>query len=1110
MGELVRTAFTEEENTRRIELTVRKRFDFQVVFQYLENGLILATVLELPHLILIGDSLRTLERDLVVRLRQEVETSSAFAAWYRSLPLEWEIVDVDFEIAPPQRTQFWRDPITVRWPVLIQTAGSAELMHVSGLGLDAVIAAGRNRAAAVRTHARLHRHRVTRCERLRDVMLVIRCCRVERRLLRVEVEWETLPEKARRREEAESCSVLSTVATRMRPQEMATAYCLDDVVLAIATEWTSGAPRSVLLVGPAGVGKTAALHEVVRLSGELGLAHRPFWSTTGARLVAGMSGFGQWQERCLNLCAEAERTRAILHLGHLVDLATVGQHSQNEQSIADFLRPYVSRGQLTAVFECTPEQLSWLETHHGELLQVLHRVEISEPTSAVGKKILERVAGELSKKQGVKFEPAAVDTADRLHRRYAVYSSYPSRPIRFLSHLLAHRKDEAAVSSADVVAAFARETGLPRFLLDDTPLDLEQTRDRLARRVIGQPVAVDTVVELLASLKAGMTRPGRPIASLLLIGPTGVGKTEMAKALARLLYSSAERMVRIDMSEYSDALAVERLIGSERGREGILTSRVREQPFGVVLLDEFEKAHPRFHDLLLQVLGEGRLTDTAGRTADFCNSVIIMTSNLGAETFGRSLSGFAGQEAGSRRAEDHFLRAVQDQVRPEFLNRIDRVIPFLPLSREHLAAIARRELERVGHRDGFRDFEIGWRFSDAVVNRIVERGHAPQYGARALKRVIERDVLVPVADALTSTRTSRSKVACADVCNGRIVVRVSEASPHDQEDAQSTTTARESKSAVEQWMDLRRSVVALEESSALLAVRNEIEWMVRRRNRMVRRGNSQQMARRSAALETLRNLEQRVSSLLARVCHRENDLVADFGERRCIDAGRVNFECADLQRERNAIAELLYWREFERPHQAALVILGKHFAAMVELAKAYETVAQQCRWEATTYRIVRHQFAGEQGEPIRASARGISGDETGFRAVQMKSLPEQPEQELPQGLVGLAIVLHGKAAWPKLEPETGVHRFMTARRKHKGDESDCCVTVTPSLDEYVLSLNPLTGTDQTGEVVRTYVCSRRPRVGYRKIAYRAGGLGEALTNCINGSYWGRIESFIDG
>lgn len=266
-----------------------------------------------------------------------------------------------------------------------------------------------------------------------------------------------------------------------------------------------------------------------------------------------------------------------------------------------------------------------------------------------------------------------------MHRRYATYSAYPGRPLRFLKNLLEDRSGKT-ITADDVTARFSEETGLPLFLLNDAvKLDLEDTQRWFGSQVIGQPEAVALIIDLLATVKAGLTRAGRPIASLMFIGPTGVGKTEMAKSLAEFLFQNRERMIRFDMSEYADPIAVNRLIGGIWGAAGLLTSKVREQPFVVLLLDEFEKAHPSFFDLLLQVLGEGRLTDSSGRLADFTNAVVIMTSNLGAETFKRSALGFRDGASATSAARAHFLKEVRAFVRPEFFNRIDRIVPFAPL-----------------------------------------------------------------------------------------------------------------------------------------------------------------------------------------------------------------------------------------------------------------------------------------------------------------------------------------------------------------------------------------------------------------------------------------------
>ena len=382
---------------------------------------------------------------------------------------------------------------------------------------------------------------------------------------------------------------------------------------------------------------------------------------------------------------------------------------------------------------------------------------VEEPPADEARAILRRVAERLRPGSRPPLSAEALATLDRLHRRYATYSVYPGRPLRFLTNLIHDHPpgDEAPIDADAVTRAFARETGLPRVLLDDaTPLDLDAARGWFAARVIGQDEAVDLVVDLLATVKAGLARPGKPIASLMFIGPTGVGKTELAKALAEFLFGDGRRMTRLDMSEYADPVSVLRLIGGATGRgEGLLTARIREQPFSVLLLDEFEKADPSFFDLLLQVLGEGRLTDVAGRLADFRNAVVIMTSNLGAEGYRRGRTGFVRSTRDRAEARAHFVREVQAMVRPELFNRIDRIVPFAPLGEATARGIVDHQLGLIARRDGFRSGLVRMSVAPEVTTALARRGHDPRYGARPLKRAIERELLAPLAERINRHAT---------------------------------------------------------------------------------------------------------------------------------------------------------------------------------------------------------------------------------------------------------------------------------------------------------------------------------------------------------------------
>ncbi len=246
--------------------------------------------------------------------------------------------------------------------------------------------------------------------------------------------------------------------------------------------------------------------------------------------------------------------------------------------------------------------------------------------------------------------------------------------------------------------------------------------------------------------QAQLSPPERPLATLLFLGPTGVGKTHCAKALAKYLFGDERRLLRFDMNEFSSADAVPHLAGSPQRPEGLLTNAIRRQPFQVLLLDEIEKAHPDVFDLLLQVLGEGRLTDANGRVADFTQAIVILTSNLGSAQSGRAL-GFDRSLADAQRV---YTRAAEEFFRPEFFNRLDRIVPFQPLGRHETEQIARQLLQQVLQREGFLRRQCLATIDEAAIRQVAEAGFHPELGARALKRAIEREVVAPLAARLAA------------------------------------------------------------------------------------------------------------------------------------------------------------------------------------------------------------------------------------------------------------------------------------------------------------------------------------------------------------------------
>ena len=298
---------------------------------------------------------------------------------------------------------------------------------------------------------------------------------------------------------------------------------------------------------------------------------------------------------------------------------------------------------------------------------------------------------------------------------------------------------------ADVLSTITERSGLPASLLDERErLDVDALRTFFRRRVIGQPEAVECMVERVALLKAGLTDPTRPQAVLLFVGPTGTGKTEIAKALAEYLFGSGDRMIRLDMSEYQNPGSARRMLGDGELDDASLVGRIRRQPFSVVLLDEFEKAEPGVFDLFLQVFDDGRLSDPRGEAVDFRHAVIIMTSNLGAKV----VTGGLGFSPATGFAEASVSQAVTRTFRPEFLNRIDRTVVFRPLSRPVMREILAGELEAVLARRGLRSRQWAVEFDDSALEFLLGAGFTPDLGARPLKRAVERHFLTPLALAI--------------------------------------------------------------------------------------------------------------------------------------------------------------------------------------------------------------------------------------------------------------------------------------------------------------------------------------------------------------------------
>jgi ATP-dependent Clp protease ATP-binding subunit ClpC len=496
---------------------------------------------------------------------------------------------------------------------------------------------------------------------------------------------------------------------------------------------------SLLFVGPRGAGKTALVRRIARGLLERGRGRsgvrRRLWATSADRIVAGMVYLGMWQQRCLQIVKELEGGVDVLYVDRLADLMAP---MSDGASIADLLSPAIIGNQLTLFAECDETELVKARQRNPAFVESLRVIRVPEAVPAQVVALLEPY--------GQRLDPPvvlAVDAARRLVELLAAFrrdTAFPGKAIAFVDYCSLHKKTD--LSLAELTPAFASWSGLPVDLLaPERALDTAAIAKQLEKGVIGQNHACAIAGRVIARWKAGLDDPQRPVGALLFAGPTGVGKTELAKQLARYLFGDAERLVRVDMSEITTGAAIARLITPSPAGTS-LADRIRRQPLSVVLFDEIEKAADAAFDLLLGVLGEGRLTDAFGRLVDFRMSLIVMTTNLGAAD--PRPAGFSSDPDSPPDPSS----AIKNFFRPELLGRLDAVIPFRPLPPPALEAIVELELKKLRERPGFVARNLRLELSPRARSRLAELGHDAKLGARPLRRTIEDLIVAPLAERM--------------------------------------------------------------------------------------------------------------------------------------------------------------------------------------------------------------------------------------------------------------------------------------------------------------------------------------------------------------------------
>ena len=530
-----------------------------------------------------------------------------------------------------------------------------------------------------------------------------------------------------------------------------------------------------MLIGEPGVGKSAIVEGLaLRIaSGEISpaLARKQVLSLDIASVVAGTKFRGDFEKRLKSILTEAaSNPDLILFIDEFHTIIGAGG-AQGSLDAANMLKPALARGEIQCIGATTMDEFTKIVEKDGALDRRFQKIVVEPAGTKESVNILMHLKPNYEAFHKVTYTDAAIEAAVRLTDRYLTDRSLPDKAIDAMDeagsmvrlHLNKKRQADTIVTEEDIAAVVSKMTGIPLTKVAESEGNrLLNMQKKLKERIIGQDEAIDTVVRAIRRGRAGLKDPSRPIGTFLFFGPTGVGKTQLARSLAEYLFDSEENMVRIDMSEYMEKFSVSRLIGAPPGYVGYeeggqLSEQVRRKPYCVVLLDEIEKAHPDIFNLLLQVMDEGRLTDSNGRRVDFKNTIVIMTSNVGSrelDEYGNGI-GFstAGRDPGADK-KNVLSKAVRKAFPPEFINRVDEQVFFNTLSREDLEEIVDIELKGLRARA----LESGYRLNvtPAAKRLVAETGYDPAYGARPLKRAVTRLIEDPVSEFILSDRILRS------------------------------------------------------------------------------------------------------------------------------------------------------------------------------------------------------------------------------------------------------------------------------------------------------------------------------------------------------------------
>lgn len=513
--------------------------------------------------------------------------------------------------------------------------------------------------------------------------------------------------------------------------------------------------HNVILVGEPGTGKrTVALGFASKVTfGQTvpALAHHRVVEFNIDALLAGSESLGETEARLISSLNETVKAgNIILFVDNIDRLFEQKEAKPGALDLSASLIPYLERSDFQLIGTTTYEGYHrWIEPNPN-LAGNFEKIEIKEPNADQTLKIIQEIALYLETKYKILILYQTLKEIISLSLRYLGEKKFPEKAIDLLDEVCSYvinQKRKSIITPEDVQQIVSAKTHIPvGEVKAEEKEKLINLEEWLHKRLVNQDEAVSEIAESLRRSRAGLKPENKPIGSFMFLGPTGVGKTECAKTLAEAYFGNEEQMIRFDMSEFQELSTITRLIGGRLGEPGLLTSRVRERPFSLLLLDEIEKAHPNILNLFLQVLDEGRLTDSLGRTVDFKNTIIIATSNAGSEWIREQIQ--KGIKIDKKLFLDYILK--KGLFKPEFLNRFDAVVAFRPLTQEELEKVVEIMLDRISKQLAAKQIKI--EIEPAAKRKLAQIGFDPEFGARALRRVIQEKIENQIAKAILENK----------------------------------------------------------------------------------------------------------------------------------------------------------------------------------------------------------------------------------------------------------------------------------------------------------------------------------------------------------------------